>query len=213
MTNRTVRTLFSFVLALGLAAAAWAGGPKLDLKHFHAHATMSTSGGPRGGMSLEGDLWIKDQKLRLELETPIGKSMTIIDGQTFYAWQASQKQGMKTALDPSRRSSTLMGINDCLATAKKEGSEQVDGVATDRYTYENCGSSGTKTTIWIATKTHWPVRIENVTSGMTTKIEYRDIDTDAKISDSMFAPPADVEFHSMEDFMKSRRGPHPPEQH
>ena len=200
----TIRTLAAAaLLAAPLAAtAAETKVPQLDLSSFHAKAKMTTNASGQD-MSIDSEWWVKGKKMRMEIKASMGQQTSIVDGAFVYMWPSGQKSGMKMAVSPENSSGSLTAANDCLKNARDLGPDSIDGVATEKYEYKDCGTQkGITTTIWIATATRAPKKMVATGSSGTTTILWTDTQVNAPIADSQFVPPADVKFNDMSAMAK-----------
>ncbi len=199
---KTPRLLAAFLAPFVLASVATAGTPPvLSLGNFHAKVHMTNSGGAKA-LAADGEIWMKEKKMRMNISAVDMKTSTIMADGFVYTWPIAPNQGMKMAIQPQHEGGSLLKANECLKTAKSLGIESIEGVATEKYEYKDCGQAGTATTIWIATGKGYPKKMETVSKGTTTTILYKDVETSASIADKVFTPPADIQFQDMAEMMK-----------
>jgi outer membrane lipoprotein-sorting protein len=209
------------LLALSVATGAFAAPPSLDMSSFHAKLTTTTSAGEGKSFSMKGEIWARDKQIRMNMTGPMGSVSNLVTGGTAWIWQAAQKQGMKTAVNSSNSSSSLVGANDCLKNATSGGSETIEGTATEKWVYKDCGGQkDVVTSVWIAKGKRLPKKMEVRSPQGTSTTIYNEIETGAKIDDALFVPPKDVVFKDMAEVMKMMRqgsaapgqggSPHPP---
>jgi outer membrane lipoprotein-sorting protein len=198
--------------ALLLPIAASAAVPQLDLGSFHSKAKMTTTAGGQN-QSIDSEWWVKGKKTRMEIKSQGMAQHMVNDGAFVYMWQPGTKQGMKLAVTPENSAGSLTSANDCLKLAKEIGADTIDGTATHKYEYKDCGGQkGITTTLWIADKTNAPKKMASVGPSGSTTILFTDQQVGASIADAQFAPPADVQFQDMSEMAKRMGQGAPPAQ-
>jgi outer membrane lipoprotein-sorting protein len=152
-------TLVVLFLMLALAAPALAQKPT----PFSADMKMTMG----NGMGMDGKVYFGGEKIRMEMNTPRGQSVTIVDApkQTTYLLMPEQKMYMEmnAATAQRRRTPELkpMDINNPCAnapntTCKKVGTETVNGRSCDKWEFT---TSGRTTTYWIDQKLYFPIKM------------------------------------------------------
>lgn len=117
------------------------------------------------GMGMDGKVYFGGQKIRMEMNTPRGQSVMIVDPEkkTTYMLMPEQKMYMEmNAAMAQRRAPELkpFDINNPCATAsnttcKKVGTETVNGRACDKWEFT---TSGHVSTLWLDQKLHFPIK-------------------------------------------------------
>ncbi len=158
------------VALLTLAAAALAQTPHLT----PFSADLSTSSG--GGHESTGKIYVGEQKIRMDMNTP-GHSTGIITDmatQTSYVLMPQQKMYMEInskmkrdphtpdlrAYDPSNPCATQPDM-----TCKKAGTETVNGRSCDKWEFTS-KSRGQTQTVWIDQKLHFPIKTVSSDGGL-----------------------------------------------
>lgn len=109
---------------------------------------------------------------------------------------------------PEQHGTQLSDANDCLKNSKSLGEETVDGTACEKHQYKDCGGKNdTTVTLWIAKGKQFAKKMEMQSPQGSSTILYKLVETDAKVSDSEFTPPANVVFKDMAEMMKGMQPP------
>lgn len=199
---KIVRSLLAATALCAIAAVAvTAEPPRLEIGSFHAKVKTTTTAQGQN-VTMDGEFWIKDKKMRMEMTSPMGAIVNVMDDKTIWMWYPAQKQGMKIAVTEQNKQSSLLHANDCLKGAKSLGEETVDGVLCDKFEYADCGATGTTTTMWIARGKKWPKKMVAKSAQGTSTMVYSDVQTGEAIADKLFVPPTDITFQDMAAMMK-----------
>ena len=199
--------------AAGLVLAALACGAVLQAQAFesaHWKATTEMSGGPRGDMKSESEVWMKDKKMRAKTQV-MGMNMNVVkSGDFIYQWPEGQTAGMKIPANTSRRGGQSMDyvnkMADVRAKGKKIGTETVEGHSCDVFEYNESGEQRggtTKQTYWLARDLKdFPIKVVTENGGMKMSTVNHDVELNAKVPDSLLAVPEGVSFQDMSEMMK-----------
>lgn len=163
-----------FLLAAGLVQAA------------EFTATMVTSA---GGKEIPGKIYVKDTKMRNELEVAGMPSVQILrpDKKVMWLIMPQQKAYMEMPLSQEAQQKLLPLTEDQKAKMKKVGTETVNGFACDKYetTLSHQGKAMQVFT-WVATDLGLPIKIMSADGSFS--MEYQDIKPGA-VADTMFEVP------------------------
>jgi hypothetical protein len=198
--------------AAGLVLAALACGAFLQAQAFesaHWKATTEMTGGPRGDMKSESEVWKKGEKMRAKTQI-MGMNMNVVkSGDFIYQWPEGQTSGMK--IPANRRGGQSMDyvnkMADVRAKGKKIGAETVGGHPCEIFEYNESGQERggtTKQTYWLAKDLKdFPIKVVTENGGMRMSTVNHDVELGAKVPDSMLTLPEGVTFQDMSEMMKS----------
>jgi len=199
--------------AAGIVLAALACGAVLQAQAFesaHWKATTEMSGGPRGDMKSESEVWMKDKKMRAKTQV-MGMNMNVIkSGDFIYQWPEGQTSGMKIPANMNRRGGQSMDyvnkMADVRAKGKKIGAETVDGHPCEIFEYNESGQERggtTKQTYWLARDLKdFPIKVVTENGGVKMSTVNHDVELGAKVPDSMLTLPEGITFQDMSEMMK-----------
>lgn len=146
--------LLSF-LALALAAALPAAELPFKMpKEYSCDMVMKQAS---SGEQVKGRMHVATGKKRMDLQSPMGEMVMIVrlDSKQMHMLMPAQKMVMTQPLTDEAAAKILDPTDDPSAVFTKDGSETVNGVACDRYTYKTTSESGT---VWIDAKQAVPVK-------------------------------------------------------
>jgi outer membrane lipoprotein-sorting protein len=195
------RALCGVVLFCGIAASA--EGQTFSSGHWKSKTVME--GGPRGPATAEGEVWLKNEKVRMKAQMSGMNTNMIIAEDAIYQWMEGQPMGMKLPKGTESSASADYVKMDLRTKGKKIGTETVDGLVCDVYVLEtNEGGRKAKHTGWLArAKSGFPVKWVMESGKTKTTTTNRDIEIGANVPDSMVTPPKDVRFEDMSEMMKN----------
>ncbi|MFN2385129.1 MAG: hypothetical protein ABR576_02390 [Thermoanaerobaculia bacterium] len=195
------RALLAVLLSGGIASSAEA--QKFSSGHWKSRTVMD--GGPQGQATAEGEVWLKNEKMRMKAKMSGMDSNMIIAEDVVYQWMEGQPTGMKMPKTAESKASADYVNLDLRTKGKKIGTETVDGLVCDIYVLEtNEAGQKAKQTGWLArAKSGFPVKWVMESGKTKTTTTNRDIEIPANVPDSMMTPPASVRFQDMTELMKS----------
>jgi hypothetical protein len=163
-----------WLLAAGLAQAA------------EFSATMVTKA---GGMELPGKIYVKDGKMRNEIQAAGQHMIHIMRSDKNVVWviMPQQKIFMEAPISAEARQKILPFTEAQKAKMKKVGSETINGYACDKYqgSMAEQGKS-LQVTFWVATDLNMPIKI--VSQDGSFSMEYKDIKP-GEVADALFDLP------------------------
>ena len=195
------RALLAVVL-LG-AIAGNADAQKFSSGHWKSKTVVE--GGPQGEVTAEGEVWLKNEKMRMNSQMSGMNSNMILAGDVIYQWMEGQPTGMKMPNTAQSKASSDYVNMDFKTKGKKIGTETVDGFVCDIYVLETGeGRQKAKYTAWLArAKSEFPVKLIMESGKSKSTTTNRDIEIPASVPDSMMTPPAKVRFQDMSEMMKN----------
>jgi len=158
-----------------------------------------TTTGIRNAAAQQTTIKIKDEKMRMEINTPQGKLVTIIDGSIGYQYIPSENKAYKMMTKGPTNIKYLSDYKGYLATlnAKTVGSESVGDYDCDIYEFTDPGAN-VRAKAWVWRAKNFPVKYEmDLPSGLVTTI-MKNIKINEKIDDSEFSIPSGVEVIEMQ---------------
>lgn len=158
-----------------------------------------TTTGVQKGVVNQTSMKIKDEKMRMEIDTPRGKAITIIDGAFAYQYIPSEKRAYKMMTKGPTNIKNLSDYRGYLSTlnAKTIGSESVGGYDCDIYEFTDPGAN-VRARAWVWRAKNFPVKYElDLPSGLVTTL-MNNIKVNEKIDDAEFGIPAGVEIIEMQ---------------
>ena len=171
MTKRIIRG--ALILAIAVAMAT-------SIRTVSSAAEFTADFSMKGGMSGQGKVWVKDQKMKQEIESQMGKVIMIMDLNQGYNWllMPDTKSYIKTKVETKGkgfRPENFMGMQhgELKADIKKAGTEDLNGYKCDKYII-NFGKKEMGTmTQWFAVDLGYPIKIVNsgtIMGDMTTEV-------------------------------------------
>lgn len=142
------------------------------------------------GRKMQGKLYIKGTKQRMEIQTPGGPMITIIDLKTGKSimLMPAMKTYSEVNTGPGMSGRTIAGKKDLPPSAKKVGSEKVAGYTCD--IYETAVDSGAKFKVWLARKLDYVLRTQGTgPRGGSVLTELKNI-REGGVKNSLFAVPS-----------------------
>jgi len=204
-----VKSLSSKAAGLVLAAC----GAVLQAQAFesaHWKATTEMSGGPRGDMKSESEVWKKGEKMRAKTQV-MGMDVNVVkSGDFVYQWPEGQTTGMKIPVNMNRRGGQSMDyvnkMADVRAKGKKIGTETLEGHPCEIFEYNESDQERggtTKQTYWMARDLKgFPIKVVTENGGMKMTTVNHDVELGAKVPDSLLTPPDSVKFQDMSEMTK-----------
>lgn len=158
-----------------------------------------TTTGVRKGMVNQTSMKIKNEKLRMEVNTPQGKVITMIDGAVAYQYIPSEKKAYKMMTKGPTNIKNLSDYRGYLSTlnARTTGSESVGNYDCDIYEFTDPGAN-VRARAWVWRAKNFPVKYElDLPSGVVTTV-MENVKVNEKIDDSEFIVPSGVEIIEMQ---------------
>ena len=141
------------------------------------------------GMTTKGKVYVKDNKMRMEMETPAGKSINLMDIATgsMQMFQPEQKMYFEMSAPGAGVVTTDEALAK-IAEKKHVGTEKLDGHECDKYEIIYNDRSLGKMTQWFSKELNYPVKILYDGPQGESVVEYKDI-RQGKIDSSLFSVP------------------------
>ncbi|MGC9490818.1 MAG: DUF4412 domain-containing protein [Thermovirgaceae bacterium] len=147
------------------------------------------------GGEIPGKVFVKGQKMRQEIETPQGKQVMILDpaknviyvlmpGAPIYM-EVENKEPSVVALDENQ---TLESRFEGEADVAHEGLESIEGYTCDKYFVDFHDPEMGESTIWVAGKINFPIKIHSQNLKDTVTVTYSNI-KEGPVEDSLFSVP------------------------
>ena len=149
----------------------------------------------QGGVSTKGKVYIKGNKMRMEMETPAGTSVNLMDTETGLMQMLQPAQ--KMYFEMQAPTTGVVQTDEALAKIadkKHVGTEKVNGHKCDKYELIYHDRSLGKTTQWFSKKLNYPIKtVYNGPQGEMV-MEYKNI-KEGKLDASLFKIPSG--YHEM----------------
>ena len=174
------RSLFAVALGAILLLAASLG---------QAAEFSATSVTKAGGMEIPGKIYVKDSKVRNEVQAGGQTGIHILRPDKKVVWIIMPQQNayMEMPISQEAQQKMMPLTEDQKAKMKKVGTETINGYACDKYetTMSHQGKS-MKVFSWVATDLGLPIKI--VSEDGSFSMEYKDIKP-GEVADSLFEVP------------------------
>jgi len=188
MIRKTAVLIVMVMLLAGFACSAPAA-------EFTADMVISSA---QGG-EIPGKVFVKGQKMRQEIETPQGKQAMILDpgenviyvlmpGAPIYM-EVENKEPSVVVLDENQ---TLESRFKGEADVTHEGVETIEGYTCDKYFVDFHDSEMGESTIWVADKINFPIKIYSKNPKDTVTVMYSNI-KEGPVEDSLLSIPPDYQ--------------------
>ena len=175
-----------------------------------------------GVNTIQRSVWFKDKKMRTEgtyLDKGTGKEgdqIIIVTAKYMYVIFPEKKQGIQYSMDSANNpEKEKQSANKARESAKKTGSEKINGVDCDIYKYSTNTKNGknkiyAEITEWRDKTGGFPLKTEKwmkitgeQTGTMKAITEISDLKINASVPDSKFVPDSDVQIGDMDEMMKA----------
>lgn len=185
MIRKTAAVFMVALLLVGCAGALFAAEFTADM------LIKSTQGG-----EMPGKVFVKGQKMRQEIATPQGEQAMILDpaknviyvlmpGAPIYM-EVENKEPSVVALDEGQ---TLESRFEGEADVRHEGVENIEGYACDKYFVDFHDPEMGESTIWVAGKINFPIKIHSKNPKDTVTVTYSDI-KEGPVDEALFSVPS-----------------------
>lgn len=176
-SRRSAILLWALVLSFSLVSLAWAAEFSASVVNKIANHEM------------QGKIYIKADRARLESSTPLGPVISILrlDKKAMWMLMPGKKTYMEMPFDKEAYAKAL-NIPTDEASMKHIGTETINGYDTEKYeTPVKTGAQEMQTTMWISKKLGVPLKIESANKSFIQ--EYKDI-KEGGVDDAFFEIPA-----------------------
>jgi len=205
--KKLIAVLF-YVFCFSLAYADRDGSTGLFAGYPYKNASWkskTTIQSPEETVTYEQAVFLKGKKMRTEGQffnratNEKDNQIIIIDETCMYSINPDKKQGMKYSLkSPNNPSKNENTTNKCRDTAKKTGSENVNGVNCDKYEYTcKFADSGIKITEY-RNNNGFAIKTVSKMDNTVTTVETTDLKVNASVPDSKFLPDKGIKFMDMD---------------
>jgi outer membrane lipoprotein-sorting protein len=176
-SRRPAILLGALVLSFSLISLAWAA-------EFSAAVVNKIA-----NHEMQGKIYVKGEKARLESSTPLGPVISILrlDKNAMWMLMPGQKTYMEMPFDKEAYAKAL-NIPALEASQKLPGTETINGYDTERYeTTVKTDGQEMKSTMWVSKNLGVPLKIETADKSFVQ--EYKDI-REGGVDDALFELPA-----------------------
>ncbi|MBL7071803.1 MAG: hypothetical protein ISS26_06515 [Candidatus Omnitrophica bacterium] len=183
-----MRFIALFTVLLALSAQAWAFSASYD-------QAVSVTGISKPQIS---SVIIKDDKMKMDADSPKGRVVSIMDGKTIYSYIPAENKAVKFVVQSTPKIDTLSRYGHYLREigAVVIGSERIGEYDCDIYEFKD-PKNDTKTKAWLWKEKDFPIKVENnVPDGIVTTI-IKNLKIGIHIDDSEFMLPEGVKITEM----------------
>jgi outer membrane lipoprotein-sorting protein len=185
------------LLPLALACLWVLGAAAAGAAEFSGDLVMET-----GGQKITGKIYVKGDKQRLEMETPGGAMVNILDvpSRKVFVLMPAMKMYMVQELGPETGLTTLeLGSKDLPPGAKKMGTETIAGYVCDVYEVDSPQSGKGK--VWLSRELRFPLKATGRGPGGKSTMTLSNI-TEGGVDASRFQVPPGYQQMQMPKGMK-----------
>jgi outer membrane lipoprotein-sorting protein len=182
------RTLFGWMIRTLVLCALLVFSSVALSAEFSADLIQKTA-----GMTTKGKVYIKGNKMRMEMETPAGKSINLMDIGTGLMQMLQPEQKMYFEMQtPEAGVVKTDDALDKIADKKHVGTEKVNGYKCDKYEIIYHDRSLGKMSQWFSKKLNYPIKIIYNGPQGEMVVEYKNI-KQGKVDSSLFEIPPGYE--------------------
>ncbi len=175
------RTLFGWMIGTLVLCALVVFSSVALSAEFSADLIQKTA-----GMTTKGKVYIKGNKMRMEMETPAGKSINLMDIGTGLMQMLQPEQKMYFEMEtPEAGVVKTDEALDKIADKKHVGTEKVNGYKCDKYEIIYHDRSLGKMSQWFSKKLNYPIKIIYNGPQGEMVVEYKNI-KQGKVDSSLF---------------------------
>ncbi len=182
------RTLFGWMIGTLVLCALVVFSSVALSAEFSADLIQKTA-----GMTTKGKVYIKGNKMRMEMDTPAGKSINLMDIGTGLMQMLQPEQKMYFEMEtPEAGVVKTDEALDKIADKKHVGTEKVNGYKCDKYEIIYHDRSLGKMSQWFSKKLNYPIKIIYNGPQGEMVVEYKNI-KQGKVDSSLFEIPPGYE--------------------
>jgi outer membrane lipoprotein-sorting protein len=167
-------------------------------RQLHWKSEMTGKNVPPG---LTSETWLKGEKVRTVMQTPMGESVVVVKDKVVYMKSAGM--AMKMPVDAQQQKGPMPKPSDyatkldqLLKGGKNVGKEEIDGESCDKWVIHPEGTNGEET-LWISPSLKFPRQISVKTDAGEIVVKNKDIQTKVALEDKMFDPDPNVTYQDM----------------
>ena len=182
------RTLFGWMIGTLVLCALVVFSSVALSAEFSADLIQKTA-----GMTTKGKVYIKGNKMRMEMDTPAGKSINLMDIGTGLMQMLQPEQKMYFEMEtPEAGVVKTDEALDKIADKKHVGTEKVNGYKCDKYEIIYHDRSLGKMSQWFSKKLNYPIKIIYNGPQGEMVVEYKNI-KQGEVDSSLFEIPPGYE--------------------
>jgi hypothetical protein len=151
------------------------------------------------GGEMPGKVFVKGQKMRQEIETPQGEQAMILDPAKNVIYVLMPGAPIYMEVENKEPGVVALGENQTLesrfegeADVTHEGVETLEGYTCDKYSVDFHDPEMGESTIWVAGKINFPIKIHSKNPKDTVTVVYSNI-KEGPVGDSLFTVPPDYQ--------------------
>jgi hypothetical protein len=199
------------VLATGAVLGATPATKEAPPRQLHWKSEMTGKNVPPG---LTSETWLKGERVRTVMQTPMGESVVVVKDKVVYMKTGSM--AMKVPVDAQQQKGPMprptdyaTKLEELLKGGKKVGTEEIDGEACDKWVIHPEGAAGEET-LWISPSLHFPRQIAVRTDAGEIVVKNKDIQTKVTLDEKLFDPDPTVTYQDMGAMRRGGAAPAPP---
>lgn len=158
------------------------------------------------GSTLEGKMFFEGKKSRMEINSPEGQMIQLVDMEASKAYSYMPEQKMAFELDLSEiegQDSPKDYVDNADTTdAEFLGNEEVEGIKCSKWSLKAKEEGDAKVIMWLHSEYGLPVKVETTINNVVSTMLYKNLKVE-DIPDDMFELPAGVQVQSMADMMQN----------
>jgi outer membrane lipoprotein-sorting protein len=178
-------------------------------RHLHWKSVMTGMGIPEG---LTSETWVKGEKVRTVMQTPMGESTVVVKDKVVYmrtgamAMKMPVEQGQAGKGPMPKPQDYATRLEEILKGGTRVGTEVIDGEKCDKWVIRPEGQKGEET-LWISPSLKFPRQISVKTEAGEIIVKNQGIEKKVDLPDSAFEPDPKVNYQDMSGM---RHGGPPP---
>lgn len=198
---------FSLVLVLTVLPLA-AAEPEPRVRQVHWKTDLSGAQVPPG---LSMETWVKGDRVRSVMNTPVGPSITIIKDGVVYMQAAGMAMKMpletQQRLGQARPSDYAANLDELLKDGKKLGKEMIDGESCDKWQVSRkSGNREIESILWISPSLKFPRQISAKIDRGDLLMKNHDVEFNNGLDDKLFEPDKNVGYRDLSAMMPAFGG-------
>jgi len=188
----------ALVLAAGTAFGTAKEAKEPPVRQLHWKSEMTGKNVPPG---LTSETWLKGERVRTVMQTPMGESVVVVKDKVVYMKSAGT--AMKMPMDTQQQRGPMpkptdyaTRLDEILKGGKNVGKEEIDGEACDKWVVKPEGTNGEET-LWISPSLKFPRQISVKTDAGEIIVKNKDIQTKFTLDEKLFDPDPNVTYQDM----------------
>lgn len=175
-----------------------------DARELHFKTEMTGGGLPQ---AMTSETWVKGDKVRMEMQTPIGPSTTVIKDKVIYSKTGGMAMKIPVDMQKSaqpRPTDWATAMDQLLKGGTKVGTEAVDGETCDKWhiTKDQSGQPIDEW-VWISPSLQFPRKVVVKSDKGEMTMHNTEIEKKVTLEAAKFEPEPGVSYMDMTEMMKN----------